>query len=169
MTGHKQNKTEGVQRSTMKYFRCLPARSGRWTRCLHGVLVSTSETMTLVWRCLRFLASRPKGTAKIRRGKLFENLCRCRIRGVLATNNYGGAGVLAVASSAAPKGEFQSVLQFDLSTAKTLFDTQFGTLLSTAPRTVRRPTTLGSHLRLRQRSAGGQQCQPEVVCGRHWV
>jgi hypothetical protein len=46
--------------------------------------------------------------------------------GVLATNNYGGAGVLAVASSAAPKGEFQSVLQFDMSTAKTAFDTQFG-------------------------------------------
>jgi hypothetical protein len=46
--------------------------------------------------------------------------------GVLATNNYGGAGVLAVASSAAPKGEFQSVLQFDLSTVKTAFDTQFG-------------------------------------------
>jgi hypothetical protein len=46
--------------------------------------------------------------------------------GSLATNNYGGAGVLAVASSATPKGEFQSVLQFDLSTAKTAFDTQFG-------------------------------------------
>jgi hypothetical protein len=47
------------------------------------------------------------------------------------TRNYGAAGSLAISAptSAAPantKGEFQSMLQFDLALAKSTFDTQFG-------------------------------------------
>lgn len=41
-------------------------------------------------------------------------------------NNYGAAGLLSVAAPGKSQGEFQSVLQFDLSTAKTSFDAQFG-------------------------------------------
>ena len=42
------------------------------------------------------------------------------------TNNYGGAGANAVAGSATAKGEFQSVIRWDTSTAKTNFDGIFG-------------------------------------------
>ena len=46
--------------------------------------------------------------------------------GTLSGNNYGGAGALSVAASGLPQGEFQSVMRFDLSGARTSFDTQFG-------------------------------------------
>jgi len=46
--------------------------------------------------------------------------------GNLSGNNYGAAGALSVAAPGSPKGEFQSVLQFDLSGARSAFDTQFG-------------------------------------------
>src|SRR5262245_56409379 len=46
--------------------------------------------------------------------------------GTLSSNNYGGAGTLVVSAPGLPKGEFQSALQFDLSGAKTSFDSQFG-------------------------------------------
>src|ERR1051325_2699813 len=45
--------------------------------------------------------------------------------GNLSGNNYGGAGALGVASAGSAKGEFQSLLPFDLSGAKTSFDAQF--------------------------------------------
>jgi hypothetical protein len=44
----------------------------------------------------------------------------------LSGNNYGGAGALSIAAPGLPKGEFQSVLQFDLSSAVASFNTQFG-------------------------------------------
>jgi len=48
--------------------------------------------------------------------------------GNLTANNYGAAGGLSVAASGLAKGEFQSVLRFDLSGAKTAFDSRnFGT------------------------------------------
>jgi hypothetical protein len=48
-----------------------------------------------------------------------------------AANNFGGAGALAIsaATAVAPantKGEFQSLIRFDLSPAKAAFDAQFG-------------------------------------------
>ena len=46
--------------------------------------------------------------------------------GNLSGNNYGGAGALSVAAQGLSKGEFQSVLQFDLSGAAAAFNTQFG-------------------------------------------
>jgi len=46
--------------------------------------------------------------------------------GNLSTNNYGGAGALSVAAAGLAQGEFQSVLQFNLSGAKSSFDSQFG-------------------------------------------
>lgn len=60
------------------------------------------------------------------------------------TSNYGGAGALSVAASGLTKGEFDSLLRFDLSSAKSNFDAFFGsgawtiqsitlTLTATAP------------------------------------
>lgn len=46
--------------------------------------------------------------------------------GNLSTTNYGTAGALSVAASGLSQGEFQSLLQFNLSGTKTSFDTQFG-------------------------------------------
>jgi hypothetical protein len=46
--------------------------------------------------------------------------------GNLSGNNFGLAGSLAVAAGGLPQGEFQSVLQFDLSGARNSFDAQFG-------------------------------------------
>jgi hypothetical protein len=44
----------------------------------------------------------------------------------LSGNNYGGAGALSVAAPGLSQGQFQSVLQFGLSGAKSSFDSQFG-------------------------------------------
>src|SRR5712692_6945633 len=46
--------------------------------------------------------------------------------GNLSGDNFGSAGALAVAAPGLPQGEFQSVLQFDLSGARNSFDAQFG-------------------------------------------
>ncbi len=46
--------------------------------------------------------------------------------GQLANNNYGGGGALAVAAPGLPNGEFQTVLKFDLSSARAAFDMEFG-------------------------------------------
>ncbi len=46
--------------------------------------------------------------------------------GNLSGNNFGSAGALAIAATGLPQGEFQSVLQFDLSGARNSFDAQFG-------------------------------------------
>jgi hypothetical protein len=44
----------------------------------------------------------------------------------LTTNNYGGGGSLSLSAAGLAKGEFQSVLQFDTSSAKSSFDSLFG-------------------------------------------
>ncbi len=46
--------------------------------------------------------------------------------GSLSSSNFGAAGSLAIAASGLPEGEFQSVLKFDLSSAASSFNTQFG-------------------------------------------
>jgi hypothetical protein len=46
--------------------------------------------------------------------------------GSLSVSNFGAAGSLAIAASGLPHGEFQSVLQFDLSGAQNSFNSQFG-------------------------------------------
>ena len=43
-----------------------------------------------------------------------------------AANNYGGAGAIEVSASGSAKGEFQSLLRFDTSSAKASFDSTFG-------------------------------------------
>jgi PEP-CTERM motif. len=46
--------------------------------------------------------------------------------GNLSNNNYGGAGALSIAAPNLSQGEFQSVVQFNLSSVKSAFDSQFG-------------------------------------------
>jgi hypothetical protein len=47
--------------------------------------------------------------------------------GNLSGNNYGAAGALSIAAPSQSLGEFQSVLQFDLSGATTFFNSIYGT------------------------------------------
>jgi hypothetical protein len=44
----------------------------------------------------------------------------------LANNNYGGAGALMISPSGAAKGEFQSFVRFDLSSAVSQFNSTYG-------------------------------------------
>lgn len=46
--------------------------------------------------------------------------------GNMVSNNFGGAGALAIAGPNTSQGEFQTVIQFNLSTIKSAFDSQFG-------------------------------------------
>ena len=46
--------------------------------------------------------------------------------GNLSANNYGGAGSISLAAPGLPQGEFQSVLQFNLSGALSSFNSIFG-------------------------------------------
>lgn len=46
--------------------------------------------------------------------------------GNLTLNNYGAAGALSIAAPGLARGEFQSLLQFDLSAARASFEAQFG-------------------------------------------
>jgi hypothetical protein len=46
--------------------------------------------------------------------------------GNLTANNYGGAGGLSLAAPGSSQGEFQTVLKFDLSTARNAFDATYG-------------------------------------------
>jgi hypothetical protein len=41
-------------------------------------------------------------------------------------SNYGGAGAIAAADAASPNGEFQSLLRFDTTGARAIFDAAFG-------------------------------------------
>src|SRR3954447_19790975 len=43
-----------------------------------------------------------------------------------ASSNYGASGGLEASAIGSPKGEFQTLLKFDLSSAKASFDGQFG-------------------------------------------
>jgi hypothetical protein len=46
--------------------------------------------------------------------------------GTLSSSNYGGAGAISVSAPGSAQGELQSVMRYDLSGARTLFDTTFG-------------------------------------------
>jgi hypothetical protein len=46
--------------------------------------------------------------------------------GSLGDNNYGGGGALAIAASALPNGEFQSVLRFNLAAVRDALNLEFG-------------------------------------------
>lgn len=46
--------------------------------------------------------------------------------GNLSGDNFGAAGALAIAASNLPQGEFQTVMQFNLSSAFSAFNTQYG-------------------------------------------
>jgi hypothetical protein len=46
--------------------------------------------------------------------------------GSLSANNYGGAGAIAISATGSTKGEFQSVMQYDLAAARAAFNALYG-------------------------------------------
>jgi len=71
-------------------------------------------------------------------------------------NNYGGAGTLSVAAPGLSQGEFQSLLQFSLSGAKSSFDTQFGVGLWTIQSVTLQLTATAPNNSIFNASAAGQ-------------
>jgi hypothetical protein len=76
--------------------------------------------------------------------------------GNLSGNNYGAAGALSVAAPNLSQGEFQSVLQFSLSGAKSSFDTQFGAGQWTIQSVMLQLTAAPPNNAIFNASAGGQ-------------
>ena len=75
---------------------------------------------------LACLLAPPAGAASFSANPSSDAFVTTGSGGGLSGNNYGGAGALGVSAPALANGEFQSVLQFDLSAAKTAFDAQYG-------------------------------------------
>ncbi|SPE59053.1 conserved exported hypothetical protein [Verrucomicrobia bacterium] len=75
---------------------------------------------------LCFLYARPGWAATFTLNPQADAFVTTGPSGNLSHNNYGGAGALCVAAPGLAQGEFQSVVQFGLSGAKSSFDTQFG-------------------------------------------
>jgi hypothetical protein len=76
--------------------------------------------------------------------------------GSLSNNNYGGAGALSVAAPNLSQGEFQSVLMFGLSGAKSSFDSQFGVGLWTIQSVTLQLTAAAPNNAIFNPSAAGQ-------------
>ena len=91
--------------------------------------------MTTSWKCLlaglttvvfhSFFAA-PIWAAAFSTNSFADAFVTTGPSGNLSGNNYGGAGALGVSAPGLPKGEFQSVLQFDLAGGRNSFDDQFG-------------------------------------------
>src|SRR5437868_11194092 len=73
-----------------------------------------------------FLCPTPSPAATFSSNPIADSFVTTGATNNLASNNYGAAGVLGVAASGKPQGEFQSVLRFDLAAAKAAFDAQYG-------------------------------------------
>ena len=81
---------------------------------------------SLLLICLLSLFSNPSWAASSSINPSADAFVATGPTGNLSINNYGGAGAISIAAPNLSQGEFQSVLQFNLSSVKTAFDSQFG-------------------------------------------
>jgi hypothetical protein len=82
-------------------------------------LLQTALLLTAVW-------AKPAFSASFSLNPIADAFVTTGPSGSLSNNNYGGAGALSVAGAGQAKGEFQSLLKFNLAGAKSSFDTQLG-------------------------------------------
>ncbi len=80
----------------------------------------------LVWGLLGSLGALPGLAATFSLNPVADAFVTTGPTDNFADNNYGGAGALSVAAPGLPQGEFESVMRFDLSGARSSFDTLFG-------------------------------------------
>jgi len=67
-----------------------------------------------------------EGAETIRLDPIADAFVATGVGGSLNGNNFGAAGSLAVSAGGLPGGQFQSVLKFDLSGARSALDAEFG-------------------------------------------
>lgn len=83
----------------------------------------------MIWKLavILMLATAVRGTAQIwTLNPVADAFVTTGTLNTLAGNNYGGAGALGISGADASKGLFDSVLLFDLASAKSQFDTLYG-------------------------------------------
>ncbi len=73
-----------------------------------------------------FLTALPGISASFSLNPTLDTFVTTSPTGNLANNNYGGAGAIAVSAAGSAQGEFQSLLQFNLASAKSSFDGIYG-------------------------------------------
>jgi len=101
---------------------------------IHSLFMKSSLKLRLAWFAAAtiLLVSLPASGASVTTTASSDAFVATGPTGDLSGNNFGSAGALAISAGALPKGEFQSVVQFDLSAARNSFDRQFGAGLWTA-------------------------------------
>ena len=90
-------------------------------------ILNTTRRKTVAAVALGLLLGLPAYSATFTLNPSMDAFVTAGPSGNLSAKNYGAAGALSVAAPGLAKGEFQSVLQFNLSAARTSFDAQFGT------------------------------------------
>jgi len=86
--------------------------------------LTASVGLVQFFLCLRAGANLIPGSASV--SPIADAFLATGTNGNLSADNFGGAGSLAVAAGALPGGQFQTLLRFNLSGAKTALDAQFG-------------------------------------------
>jgi len=87
---------------------------------------SLKNPLTLAFAAIFSFLAGAGSAASFNTGPISDAFVATGSSGNLSGNNFGAAGALAVAAPGLPQGEFQSVLQFDLSGARNSFDAQLG-------------------------------------------
>lgn len=72
------------------------------------------------------MAALTAGASSVTENPIADAFVTTGASGNLVNSNYGGGGVLGVSAAGQPQGEFQSVLEFDLSVIRNSFNSQFG-------------------------------------------
>jgi len=88
--------------------------------------MTSSWKLTLAVLVLPFIAAQPLCAATYGTNSFADAFVTTGTGGTLVSSNYGGGGALSLAAGALSKGEFQTVLRFDLAGAKNSFDSQYG-------------------------------------------
>ena len=89
-------------------------------------IVRNQHACSLFVVCLLSLFTNPAWAASSSVNPSADAFVAAGPTGNLSNNNYGGAGALSIAAPNLSQGEFQSLLQFNLSSVKSAFDIQFG-------------------------------------------
>jgi hypothetical protein len=89
-------------------------------------IVRNQHGWSLFVVCLLSLFSNPAWAASSSVNPSADSFVAAGPTGNLSNNNYGGAGAVSIAAPNLSQGEFQSVVQFNVSSVKSAFDIQFG-------------------------------------------
>ena len=121
--------------------------------------------MTTTWKCffattstivLQFFFIAPTGATPFGTNSYADAFVTTGATGTLVNSNYGAGGSLSVAAPGLPKGEFQSVLRFDLASMHSSLDSLYGSGQWTIQSATLRLTTTSPNNAIFNASGGGQ-------------